>query len=314
MRTPRISHALAAKPNLRHLNLGEFFADTDVPLLRMGPLRSFSFVLESGFASFAHRRSPTLGSPAADTSPAADYDIIRKILQTSAKTLRVLSLRSASNVRPQYSDERLLFGRAPSFADAPDAPDILDTPDALDELLHLDALERFSLSGRLFTRSGAETLARAIDFTLLRHLAIQNCVHVENLLDALAPLPLSLPRLHRLVIQASQPLLTSLIGALSSLRELVVIVETEALDWTSPGGLRRRFSTGEVTLGLIDAILGHAGTLHTLVFLSDVGSSKQTFLAPAALGRLVSRCVVLRDLRVCVGFAEFVCIPPSCAG
>lgn len=300
LRTPRISRALAAKPNLRHLSLEKFFADTDVPLLRVGPLRSFSFVLESGFASFAHRRFPTLGPPAADTPPAADYDIIHKILQTSAKTLRLLSLRSTSNVRPQYTDEHLLFGGAPwhvsSFADT-DA-------DACDELLHLDALEGLSLSGRLFTASGAETLVRAIDFTRLRQLAIQNCVHVEKLLAALSPL--SLPRLRRLIIQASQPLLTSLIGALSGLRELVVIAETEALDWTAPGGLRRRFSTGEATADLVDAILKHADTLRTLAFLPDPAAPKQLFLAPAALSRLLARCAVLRDLRVCVGFAEWV--------
>lgn len=295
MRTPRISRALAAKPNLRHLALEKFFADTDVPLLHVGPLWSFSFVLESGFASFAHRRFPTLGSPAADTSPAADYDIIRKILQTSAKTLRVLSLRSASNVRPQYNDEHLLFGGAPSFADT-----------SPEELLHLDVLDGLSLDGRLFTDSGAETLARAIDFTLLRYLTIRNCVHVEKLLHALSPLSLSLPRLRRLVIQASQSLLTSLIGALSNLRELVITAETEALDWTAPGGLRRRFSTGEATSGLLDAVAKHADTLRVLVFLPNVGAPKQMFLSPAALGWLVSRCGVLRDIRVCVGFAEWV--------
>lgn len=299
VRTPRISRALAAKQNLRHLTLEKFFADTDVPLLHVGPLRSFSFVLESGFASFAHRRFPTLGSPAAGTSPAADYDIIRKILQTSAKTLRVLSLRSASNVRPQYNDEHLLFGGAPSFADT-----------SPEELLHLDVLDGLSLDGRLFTDSGAETLARAIDFTLLRQLTIRNCVHVEKLLHALSPLSLSLPRLRRLVIQASQSLLTSLIGALSNLRELVITAETEALDWTAPGGLRRRFSTGEATSDLLDAVAKHAGTLCVLVFLPDVGAPKQMFLAPAALGRLVLGCGVLRDLRVCVGFAEWVRLPP----
>ncbi|KAL0632899.1 hypothetical protein Q9L58_008215 [Maublancomyces gigas] len=303
VRTPRISRALAAKPNLRHLTLEKFFADTDVPLLHVGPLWSFSFVLESGFASFAHRRFPTLGSPAADTSPAADYDIIRKILQTSAKTLRVLSLRSASNVRPQYNDEHLLFGGAPSFADT-----------SPEELLHLDVLDGLSLDGRLFTDSGAETLARAIDFTLLRHLTIRNCVHVEKLLHALFPLPLSLPRLRRLVIQASQSLLTSLIGALSGLRELVITAETEALDWTAPGGLRRRFSTGEATSGLLDAVVKHADTLRVLVFLPNVGASKQMFLAPAALGRLVSRCGVLRDIRVCVGFAEWSRVVAALAG
>lgn len=302
VRTPRISRALAAKPSLRHLSLEKFFADTDVPLLRVGPLRSFSFVLESGFASFAHRRFPTLGPPAADTPPAADYDIIRRILQTSARTLRLLSLRSASSARPQYTDEHLLFGGAPwhvsSFADT--------SGDTSDELLHLDALEGLSLSGRLFTASGAETLVRAIDFPQLRQLTIQNCVHVERLLAALSPL--SLPCLRRLVIQASQTLLTSLVGALSGLRELVITAETEALDWTAPGGLRRRFSTGEATTELLDAIMKHGETLRTLAFLPDPAAPKQLFVTPAALNRLLLRCVVLRDLRVCVGFAEWV--PP----
>lgn len=305
-RTPRLTRALAAKPTLRHLSLEKLFADTDVPLLRVGPLRSFSFVLESGFASFAHRRFPTLGPPAADTAPAADYDIIRRILQTSAGTLRLLSLRSASSARPQYADEHLLFGGPQPWHVSPLAGADEDEDGDGDELLHLDALEGLSLEGRLFTASGVGTLVRAIDFAQLRQLTVRSCVHVERLLAALSPL--SLPRLRRLVVQASQTVLAPLIGALSGLRELAIIAETEALDWTAPGGLRRRFSTGEATADLLDAILKHGATLRTLAFLPDPAAPKQLFVTPAALGRLLLRCGGLRDLRVCVGFAEWV--PP----
>lgn len=303
MRTPRISNALASKQNLQHLSLEKFFVDIDIPLLHLNPLRSFSFVLESGFVSFAHRRFPnllserTLNPPTRDVSPAGDYDIIRKILQTSAKTLKILSVRSASNVRPQYDDEKLLFGGEPLHVSS--FPET-----SAEEMLHLDNLECLSISGRLFTDSGIEILTQAIDFTKLRYLAIQNCEQVEKLIDTLSPLKLT--NLRRLVIQASQSLLEFFLSSFSGLRELIVSIESEALDWTAPGGLRRRFSTGEVTTGLLDAILKHADTLRSLSFMNGLPPAKKLFFGPAALKQLVGECKVLRDLRVCVNFSEWV--------
>ncbi|KAG0632936.1 hypothetical protein HOY80DRAFT_1013250 [Tuber brumale] len=170
-RTPRISHSLIRKPRLHSLSLSNI-VETDAPLLRLHPLQSVTFILDSNFVSLAHRLF----------SSTADYDIIRKILKTSAGTLKSLTLISRPGGQPHYEDENLLFSGGEGvhksvFKESPEGG----------EVTHLSRLESLTLVGRPFTVKRLEVLTQAINFNNLRCLEIVSCRDTELLLSTITP-------------------------------------------------------------------------------------------------------------------------------
>ncbi|CAZ83750.1 unnamed protein product [Tuber melanosporum] len=168
-RTPRISHSLIRKPRLNSLALSNII-ETDAPLLRLHPLQSVTFILDSNFVSLAHRL----------LSSTADYDIIRKILRTSAGTLKSLTLISRPGGQRHYEDENLLFGGGEGdhksvFKESPEGG----------EVTHLSRLKSLTLVGRPFTVKRLGVLTQAINFNNLRCLEIVSCPGTELLLSAI---------------------------------------------------------------------------------------------------------------------------------
>ncbi|RPB00665.1 hypothetical protein L873DRAFT_1679694, partial [Choiromyces venosus 120613-1] len=308
-RTRRISTSLTRKPLLHSLSLSNIL-DADIPLLHLHPLHSVAFILESNFASLAHRPTPST----------ADYDIIRKILSTSTKTLKSLSLITRSGPQPHYEDERLLFGgggeggHKSAFEESPEGT----------EVMHLGNLESLTLVERLFTVKRSEVFTQAINFNNLRRLEILSCPGVELLLSAITACEVGelgadtegasekvnkiFPNLRTLGITATQSALTRFLRSFRGLRDLRYELECDPTDWTAPGGHRRQVSSREISKDLLEAIATHHGA--TLRKLTVTSFDQWKCIDEAGMKILAAKCQVLEKLFCCVGGFRFVSLFP----
>ena len=261
-RTSRISASLARKPRLHSLSLSNIL-DTDIPLLQLPPLRSVTFILDSNFASLAHRRTPST----------ADYDIIYKILKTSAETLKSLSLITEGG-QAHYEDETLLFGGGVSE----------ESPEGT-RVTRLGRLESLTLVGRRITVKRLEVFTQAINFNNLRRLEIVFCDGAGLLLSAITPPEEGepgegaegtsagenkiFPNLRTFRVKATQSSVTKFLQCFRGLQDLHYELECDPTDWTAPGGNRRQVSSIRISRDLLEAITTYHGkTLRRLTVLS----------------------------------------------
>lgn len=310
-RTSRISASLARKPRLHSLSLSNIL-DTDVPLLQLHPLHSVTFILDSNFASLAHRLPPST----------ADYDIIRNILKTSARTLKSLSLIDKGGVA-HYEDERLLFGGDEGVHES-----VSEEPPEGTQVTPLSRLESLTLVGRLFTLDRLEVLTQAINFNNLRRLEILLCDNPGLLLSAITPpeedepdkgtggAPSEenriFPNLRIFRIRATQSAVTKFLQCFRGLQDLHYELECDPTDWAAPGGNRRHVSSIWFSRDLLEAIATHHG--NTLRRLTVLSLDQQKTIGGPGMEILTGKCRVLEKLCCPVLVSSFVLIlipPPS---
>jgi len=306
-RSSRISASLVRKPRLHSLLLSDIL-DTDLPLLQLHPLRSVTFILNSSFVSLAHRVS----------SSTADYDIIRNILKTSARTLKSLSLTSKGG-GVHYEDERLLFGRGKQAHRS-----VSEESPGETKVTPLSGLESLTLVGRQFTIERLEVLTRAINFNNLRQLEIISCHRSGLLLSAIAPPEEGqpdkgaggaseeenkvFPNLRTFRISATQSAVTKFLQCFRGLQDLHYELECDSTDWAAPGGNRRQVSSFRFSKDLLEAIATHHG--NTLRKLAILSLDQQKTVDEPGMKILTGKCPVLENLCCPVMESTFVSILP----
>ncbi|PWW77372.1 hypothetical protein C7212DRAFT_174094 [Tuber magnatum] len=306
-RTLRISSSLARKPRLHSLSLSDIL-ETDVPLLHLRPLHSVTFILDSNFPSLAHRPIPST----------ADYDIIRRILKTSAGTLKSLALITKRGDQSHFEDESLLFGGCEGshksvFKESPEGA----------EVTRLGRLESLTLAERPFTVKRLKVFTQAINFNNLRRLKIISCPGAELLLSAITSRGGRglgagagraseeangvFPNLRTLGIRATQSALKEFLQCFRGLQDLRYELGCEPTDWEAPGGNRRQVSSIEISRDLLETIATyHGSTLQRLTILS---LEQWKVIGGSGMEILTRKCRALVKLCCCVASFSFDCQP-----